>query len=259
MTKAKRAILGVFAHPDDESMGPGGTFAKYAALGHRVSFITATEGGAGRLHRERPVREEDRAKLRAIRRRETFEAASILGIESLGFLDWEDGQLSSRNILEIEEIFAALFRREKPDVVVTFHPSGISYHSDHRVITLAVMGAFLGARETSWYKGGGVAELPPHQPAKLYAYVPDREAPFWRDWPRQVYAASRDEITTVIDTRTTSDTKWRAIAAHASQQDGPPFRKLYEAGGFLEENFVRIFPSHPGGDPKESDLLEGLD
>ena len=34
----------VFAHPDDESMGPGATFAKYAAAGHRVAFLTATDG-----------------------------------------------------------------------------------------------------------------------------------------------------------------------------------------------------------------------
>ena len=42
----KRTILGIFAHPDDESMGPGATLAKYAAAGHRVAFTTATDGGA---------------------------------------------------------------------------------------------------------------------------------------------------------------------------------------------------------------------
>ena len=64
----KKAILGVFAHPDDESMGPGGAFAKYAAAGHRVAFVTATDGGAGRLYDTRP---EDNSKLRNLRRAET--------------------------------------------------------------------------------------------------------------------------------------------------------------------------------------------
>ena len=44
---SKLSLLAVFAHPDDESMGPGATLAKYAAAGHRVAFITATDGGAG--------------------------------------------------------------------------------------------------------------------------------------------------------------------------------------------------------------------
>ena len=59
----KRTILGVFAHPDDESMGPGATLARYAAAGHRVAVVIATDGGAGRLHAERPSDEAGRAEL----------------------------------------------------------------------------------------------------------------------------------------------------------------------------------------------------
>ena len=45
LTFQDKTILGVFAHPDDESMGPGATFAKYATEGHRVAFLTVTDGG----------------------------------------------------------------------------------------------------------------------------------------------------------------------------------------------------------------------
>ena len=55
MNRTPKTILGVFAHPDDESMWPGGTLAKYAAAGHKVKFIAATDGGAGRLYQERPA------------------------------------------------------------------------------------------------------------------------------------------------------------------------------------------------------------
>jgi LmbE family N-acetylglucosaminyl deacetylase len=254
----RRTILGVFAHPDDESMGPGATFAKYAAAGHRVAFLTATDGAAGRMGKERPADHDGRKELGETRRRETLAAAEILGVESLGFLGWEDRGLASRNILEVELEIAALFRREKPDVVVTFHGSGISYHPDHRVISLAVMGAFLGSGREGWYREGAPADIPPHAPSKLYGMTPPRDAEFWNDWPRQIYLAPTDEITTIIDTADTEETKWAAIRAHETQQYGPPFRDLYEAGAFRRECFVRIFPSPPTAETLETDLLEGL-
>jgi LmbE family N-acetylglucosaminyl deacetylase len=252
-----RTILGVFAHPDDESMGPGATLAKYARLGHRVAVVTATEGGAGRLFRERPPDESGRAELRRVRREETRRAASILGIEHLGFLGWQDGKLREHDVLEMEEAVVGWLRRERPDVVITFHPSGISYHPDHRALTLATIGAFLGSGEAEWYRDGPARPVP-HRPARLYAFVPNRSAAYWKDWPRRVYAAPPVEITTVIDTAATADVKWKAVEAHASQEDGPPFRLLHEAGAFREECFVRLLPSVPPGAAKETDLLQGL-
>ncbi|MCA9751914.1 MAG: PIG-L family deacetylase [Gemmatimonadetes bacterium] len=239
-----RTILGLFAHPDDESMGPGATLAKYAAAGHRVAVVTATSGGAGRLFRERPADAEGRAELERVRQEETRAAAAILGIEHLGFLGWPDGGLRGLDILEIEEEFAAIIRRERPDVVITFHGSGISYHPDHRVVTLATVGAFQGAGHADWYPDGPLRELAPHAPERLYLYTPFRRS-IVPDWPRRVYPADDAEITTVIDTAAFADTKWAAISAHASQQFGPPFRALYDAGLFAEEHFVR-FPERPG-------------
>ena len=43
-----RTLLAVLAHPDDESLGFGGTLAKYAAEGVRVHLVTATRGDRGR-------------------------------------------------------------------------------------------------------------------------------------------------------------------------------------------------------------------
>ena len=254
---AHRSILGFFAHPDDESMGPGGTLAKYAALGHRVAFVTATEGGAGRLHEERPQDEAGRTLLKSMRREETARAAQILGIESLGFWGWDDGGLAKRNLLEVEEKIATVIRQERPDVVLTFHGSGISYHPDHRIITMATTAAFLGSGHKDWYRDGELAKLPPHCAAKLYTFTPNAGAPYWEDWPRQIYRAEMSEITTMIDTKETANKKWAAIQAHDTQSYGPPFRKLYEAGAFNQEYFVRIFPSGRSGE-KESDLLAGL-
>ncbi|UCG50812.1 MAG: PIG-L family deacetylase [Candidatus Latescibacterota bacterium] len=251
----KRTILGIFAHPDDESMGPGATFAKYAAVGHRVAFVTATDGGAGRLYAERP---SDNADLRALRRKETLRAAKTLGVEFLGFMGWDDGNLEKVSVLDIETEIVKVIRKENPDVVVTFHASGISYHPDHRVIALALKGAFMGSGRFGWYGNSDVDKLAPHQPSKLYYYTIMRSLIDRVDWPREIYASSDDEVTTVIDTRDTADVKWRAIQDHQTQSNGPPFELLYDSGFFEREAFVRVFPTWNPGNIRETDLLEGL-
>jgi LmbE family N-acetylglucosaminyl deacetylase len=251
----QKTILGVFAHPDDESMGPGGTLAKYAAAGHRVAFLTVTDGGAGRYYKDRP---DDTTLLRATRREETRRAAEILGIELLGFLGWEDRGLTSRSILDLEKEIVRIIRKEKPDVVMTFHGSGISYHPDHRVISLALMGAFLGAGNGDWYQEEELREHAPHAPSRFYAYGVSRTALEHVGWPRTVYACPDEEITTRIDTTGFAEVRWRAIQAHETQQDGPPFRVLHEAGLFNQECFVRVFPSAETRLGDEDDLLGGL-
>ncbi len=258
MTECHRTILGVFAHPDDESMGPGGTFAKYAAAGHRVLISTATAGGAGRLHDERPTDEAGRRELMEIRRTETLAACDVLGIDHLGFWGWDDGRLADHDVLDAEIRIVELIRRHRPDVVVTFHGSGISYHRDHRVMTLAAMGAFQGSGDPDWFREEAVADLPPHRAAKLYGFTMDGTAGFRDDWPRATYGSPPADITTSIDTQDWADTKWAAIEAHASQQGGPPFRILYESGAFAQEDWVRIFPSPVPGSPRETDLFAGL-
>jgi N-acetyl-1-D-myo-inositol-2-amino-2-deoxy-alpha-D-glucopyranoside deacetylase/mycothiol S-conjugate amidase len=256
MGSTKKSILGVFAHPDDESMGPGGTFAKYAAAGHRVAFVLATDGGAGRLYKERP---SDNTELRRIRREETVRAAEILGVEFLGFMGWEDGDLQNVNALDVETEIVRIIRRERPDVLVTFHSSGISYHPDHRILAMALKSAYLGSARSGWYRDQTVEALRPHHPSKLYYYTVIRSIIEPVAWPRVLYASPDEEITTVIDTRETAAIKWKAIKAHDTQRDGPPFRPLYEAGAFDQEGFVRVFPSWHPGDGREVDLLAGLD
>ena len=46
-----RTMMAVFAHPDDEAFGTGGTLARYAAEGVDVYLVTATRGEAGQMQR----------------------------------------------------------------------------------------------------------------------------------------------------------------------------------------------------------------
>ena len=45
----KRTLLAIYAHPDDEAFGTGGTLSKYAQSGVDVHLITATLGEAGQV------------------------------------------------------------------------------------------------------------------------------------------------------------------------------------------------------------------
>ena len=47
-------LMAVLAHPDDESLGVGGTLAKYASEGVDVFLLTATRGDGGRYRGHRP-------------------------------------------------------------------------------------------------------------------------------------------------------------------------------------------------------------
>src|SRR5215475_4415058 len=88
-------LMAVLAHPDDESLGTGGTLAKYAAEGVETSLVTATRGERGRFHGhptdapEHPGFQE----LGRIREKELRGAVAALGIRDLALLDYEDQQL----------------------------------------------------------------------------------------------------------------------------------------------------------------------
>jgi LmbE family N-acetylglucosaminyl deacetylase len=114
-------ILCIGAHPDDCEIGFGGTAMKLAATGHRVKFISVTDGGAGH-HTLRG------APLAAIRALEANEAKSRLGIAEYEILDNPDGRLTAT--LERRDQLIARIRAWKSDVVLTHRPW--DYHPDHR-------------------------------------------------------------------------------------------------------------------------------
>ena len=75
--------MAVLAHPDDESLGVGGTLAKYAAEGVEVSVLTATRGDAGRYRGHPPGTLRAswcRWRSAGIREAELRAAAAVLGV-----------------------------------------------------------------------------------------------------------------------------------------------------------------------------------
>src|SRR5512145_2519673 len=110
-------MLAVFAHPDDESMGMGGTLAKYAAEGVATYLVCATRGERGWFGPEEQNPGPER--LGQIRTQELEHAVTELGMKGLHFLDHIDGDVDQANPAEVIAKIVTQVRRIRPQVVVT--------------------------------------------------------------------------------------------------------------------------------------------
>src|SRR5689334_24968168 len=101
-------LLAVFAHPDDESMGMGGTLAKYAAEGVETHLACASRGERGWFGPE----EQDPGleKLGQLRTKELEGAVKVLGMKSLHFLDYVDGDVDLADHVEATRKIATYIR-----------------------------------------------------------------------------------------------------------------------------------------------------
>jgi LmbE family N-acetylglucosaminyl deacetylase len=269
-------LMAVLAHPDDESLGVGGTLAKYASEGVDVFLVTATRGDAGRYRGHRPSEEQHPGPmaLAKIREAELRAAASVLGVRDVSVLDYHDQHLDRANPREAVAGIVGHFRRVRPDVVVTFGPDGAYGHPDHIAISQFTTAAIVAAADPEFTVDRVEAALPPHSVSKLYyiawpestwaAYQAafrrlistvdgiERQATAWPDWA----------ITTMIDTRQFWSTVWRAISCHESQVTA--YERLKELSPEHHEalwgwqSFYRAFSTVNGGRTRETDLFEGI-
>ncbi len=128
-TDGKLNIIAFGAHPDDCDQGAGGTAAILAALGHRVRFVSVTNGDAGH-------QTEGGGALAARRRAEAREAGRRIGIDYIT-LDNHDGQLLPT--VEVREQVIRQIRLWNADLVLAPRPN--DYHPDHRYTGVLVQDA----------------------------------------------------------------------------------------------------------------------
>ncbi len=263
-------LLAVLAHPDDESLGTGGTLARYAREGVDVHLVTATRGDQGRYRGEKdgPSHPGPQALAR-LREGELRAAAEVLGVRSLEILGYGDGVLDDAPAHEAVARIAATIRRVRPQVVITFGPDGAYGHPDHIAICQFTTAAIVAAADPErplagapiavpklYYMVSTQAEWQAYQRAfKRLVSVTDgieRVAQPWPDW----------QITTWIDTRAEWETVWRAVQCHDSQVAG--YRRLAEMSPedhealWGTETYYRAFSTVNGGRARERDLFEGL-
>ena len=126
----KPTLVAIFAHPDDEAFGPGGTLSLYTKT-HDVYIICATRGEVGRNHSE-----DQKRKIAEIREEELYRSAKILGIKKVYFLDYADGTLSNDKYHEIADTIRKYTDTIQPEIFMTFEPRGVSGHIDHMALSM---------------------------------------------------------------------------------------------------------------------------
>ena len=126
----RKVLVCIFAHPDDEAFGPGGTIAKLAKT-EDVYVICATRGEAGMNHRA-----DKNVRLAAIREEELLESAKILGVKKVYFLNYQDGTLSNSLYHKIASDIEAHLNTLRPETILTFEPRGVSGHIDHVAMSM---------------------------------------------------------------------------------------------------------------------------
>jgi LmbE family N-acetylglucosaminyl deacetylase len=125
------AIVGIWAHPDDESFMMAGLMAAAVQNGQTVVCITATKGEKGSKDQSRwPL-----STLGEVRAAELEAAFEVLGVRHHHWLDYADGECSA---VPEEEAIARIGRyleQYQPDTVITFPPDGLTGHPDHVAVS----------------------------------------------------------------------------------------------------------------------------
>jgi N-acetyl-1-D-myo-inositol-2-amino-2-deoxy-alpha-D-glucopyranoside deacetylase len=225
-----RRLLLVHAHPDDETIATGGTMARYAAEGARVTLVTCTRGEQGEIVPP-DLRHLGTGKpLGDARVEELAAAMRVLGVTDHRFLGpYEDSGMIGTPENEratafwnadLDEAAAHLVKvieEVRPQVVVTYDENGGYGHPDHiqahRVTNLAVDAASWPVAKLYHVAWGG--------PERRRPDIEENEAagrPGGFDLPDPAKALPPPApVTTTVDIAPYVEAKLRAIAAHRTQ------------------------------------------
>jgi mycothiol S-conjugate amidase len=288
MNNCQYRLLGVFAHPDDESFGPGATLARYAAEGVDVHILILTDGAVGSVD---PNAAADIEDLVAVRTRELEQAVDVLGASLHTFHYRDSGMAGTEANLHPDSLLQAdreevtsrvvrLIRELRPQVVVTHDPSGGYGHPDHIRTNEIVTRAFQIAGDPSAYAEQIDAGLEPYKPQKLYYTALSRRFIKWavrvlrllgrdptkfgrnQDVDLTGLGTPEEMIHTKIDTGDYMAVQQQASAAHRSQGGGISFERYLPdfAVRFLfgHDVYSRAYPAPAPDAPIERDLFAGV-
>ncbi len=187
----RETILFICAHNDDQIIGGGGTFAKYAHEGKHVKTVIFSYGEKSHPHLKPHIIIRTRIKEAKVSER-------ILGGKGLVFLGLNEGKFG-QEAQRVKEQLLELIRKEKPTKIFTH--SQDDFHYDHRAVHHIVR------------------ELVKEHKLKCDIYTFD----VWN--PLKILKRNVPKL--VVDISDTFKTKMKAYEAHESQVNLPamlPFR-----------------------------------
>jgi LmbE family N-acetylglucosaminyl deacetylase len=270
-------LVAIYAHPDDETFGVGGTMARYADQGVPLTMVCATRGEVGEIAAGSAATPET---LGVFREQELRDAMAILGVTDVRFLDYRDSGMKGTDDnrdprafmnappLDVVASLVRVIRERRPDVIVTWDESGGYGHPDHVATHHHATAAFRAASDAAQFPDAG----PAWDGASLfYTAIPMEEFARVMDEMRKSGVdvpdfGEDDEIASlprlapncVIDVSAFFDRKMRAMLAHSSQitPDDAWMRmpEDIQRRFFGREFFHRIHPAVPA-DTVLSELL----
>ncbi len=257
-----RRLMAIVAHPDDDTFGVSGTVALHADDPdlHFV-LVHATSGEAGQIAEGSGA---TRATLGEVRREEDRKSWIALGRvpDRHAWLGLPDHAVADAPIDDLVARLAGIIREERPDVVITFGPDGITGHPDHITVGRAATEAFHRVRDEG---GSGLRRL-------LHNAIPQS----WMDaWNQRRVAASEepfdptqlyhprgvpdDDVGVIVDCSAVIDRKRAAILEHRSQaQDTGDVADEEMSEALSREAFIIAWPASSPGSVVIGDVFEGI-
>jgi len=256
------------AHPDDESIGAGGTLAKAAAAGHRTVLVFGTKGEHGEVA-EGFLNEGEELWHR--REWEVHRSADILGVSRVEFLGYHDSGMMGTPENDRPESFwqadvdtaaerlAHILREEDADILTIYDSDGGYGHPDHIQVHR------VGQRAAELAGTPRVFEMTmnrDHLRRVMQAAIESGEmsgddVPNVDDF--DTFGRPEAVITTTVDVREHLAAKRASMAAHASQISDSSFflampLEAFEQGFGWEWFIRRGVPE----DHRDDDLFAGL-
>jgi len=278
----QHSLLAVFAHPDDEAFGTGGTLSRYAAKGYKVCLVCATRGEAGEISDPSFATPEN---LGQVREQELRCAAETMGISELIFLDYRDSGMAgtpenedprafdNATAEEVVPRLVGIIRHLRPQVIVTFEPNGGYGHPDHKAIHRHTLEAFHAAADAERFPQQG----PPWQATRLFYSAIPRS--FFIDMRKQLVEMGEDisdydifnnseagwpddQVNVHLDVSSTVKDKWDALNCHRTQfGPGNLFRRLPEdkVKKLMSQEYFALAWPKPENCKQLTSLFDGLE
>jgi len=253
-------LLGVFAHPDDETYSMGGALARYTDEGIPATILCFTRGEAGMIAQGSGA---TRDNLGEVREAELRAACACVGVTDVRIVGTADS--GTERTADGVAAIAATMGELQPRVVVTMEPMGVTHHPDHIAVSAMTTDAFHLVRGES---GGAYPRRLYHSaiPASfldaLARATEELGVPSFSDPndPLAPRAAPDDSIACVVDVGRWVDRKAAALRAHLTQSNEMIAwlpENLYPIV-FGNETFQRPYPERAPGEEVELEMFAAL-